>query len=189
MTDLKLLDLKLIAFDGEDLAVVSAHLQDAVLKVEEMTYLPRQGRFAAVLNRFDWAAAEAAGKRRPKAIRRRSALRIERVMAARFSGIEMKAASRVLSLLAIRFEAGAAPGGSITLVFAGGAAIRLDVECIEIELRDLGPAWGARATPDHGAARNAAEPEDDAEGKSGANKGGPAKSGPDKSEPDKSEPD
>ncbi len=150
MPDQTLTDLKLIALDGEDLAVLSAHLQDAVLKVEEMTYLPRQGRFAAVLNRFDWVAAEAAGKRRPKAIRRRAALRIERVTAARLSGIEIKAGSRVLSLLAIQFEAGVAPAGSITLVFAGDAAIRLDVECIECELRDLGPAWVARGTPDHG---------------------------------------
>ena len=46
--------LKLIALDEEDLAVVSSHLQDAVVRVGDMAYLPSKKRFAAVLNRFDW---------------------------------------------------------------------------------------------------------------------------------------
>lgn len=147
-------DLKLIAFDEEDLKVVSAHLQDAVVRVGDMAYLPKERRFAALLNRFDWELAAGAGdggKRRRKIYRRRrSALRFERVLAARVQGLDLKAASEVVSLLAIQFEPITAPGGAITLIFAGGPAIRLDVECIEAELKDLGAAWRTQSRPDHG---------------------------------------
>lgn len=143
-------DLKLIALDAEDLGILSAHLQDAVLKVEEMTYQPRDHRFAAVVNRYDWTAVSAKGRRKPRQQRARTALRFERVTGARLLGIDPKAKERVLVLLAIQFEAGASPAGVVTLVFSGGAAVRLEVECIEAELRDLGAVWKARSRPDHG---------------------------------------
>ena len=151
-------DLKLIALDEEDLGIVSAHLQDAVVKVGELAYLPLERRFAAILNRFDWAAAITAGetgeanregKRRGRNRRVRSALRFERVLSAKLQNIDLAAKTQVLSLLAIGFEAEAAPNGSVTMIFAGGAAIRLRVECIEAELRDLGSVWRAKAKPDH----------------------------------------
>lgn len=155
-------DLKLVALDAEDLAVLSAHLQDAVVKVADMAFLPREQRFAALANRFDWTTAVAgsgtaedagkAGKRgKQPFVRRRSAIRFERVMAARVQGIDLKQKSRVLSLLAIQFEGRSAedPAGAITLVFAGGSAIRLEVECIEAELSDLGAAWATRSKPRH----------------------------------------
>ena len=56
---------------------------------------------------------------------------------------------QMLALLAITFEAAEDPSGVVMLHFAGGAAVRLDVECIEAELRDLGAAWGTRAKPVH----------------------------------------
>ena len=56
---------------------------------------------------------------------------------------------RVLSLLAIGFEAGDAPSGQVTLTFSGGVSIQLEVECLEAEMRDLGPAWSTRNKPDH----------------------------------------
>jgi hypothetical protein len=88
-------------------------------------------------------------------------LRFERVVAAQLQGIDMKAESRVLSLLAIQFESKALPAGALTLQFAGGAAIRLEVECIEAELRDLGAVWSTRSTPDHanGDTKDDASPE------------------------------
>ena len=141
--------LKLIAFDVEDLAVISANLQDAVLKVGDMTYLPGEKRFAAVLNRFDWANAITGGKIDLR--RRQSALRFERALGAKVSGLDLAQQTEVLSLLAIQFEAKGAedPAGAVTLIFAGGGAVKLEVECIEAELRDLGPAWQARAKPEH----------------------------------------
>ncbi|HZA01678.1 MAG TPA: DUF2948 family protein, partial [Hyphomicrobiaceae bacterium] len=64
-------------------------------------------------------------------------------------GIDLEAKQDVLELLAIQFEETDAPAGAVTLVFAGGGAIRLEVECIEAELRDLGAAWKARCKPEH----------------------------------------
>lgn len=142
-------DLKLIALDLEDLGILSAHLQDAVLKVEDMAYLGREQRFAAVVNRFDWAAAGPRKTRRPELQRRRTALRLDRVTHAQLHRIDVKVKERVLVLLAIRFEAGASPAGQIILEFAGGAAIRLDVDCIEAEMSDLGAVWAAHSRPNH----------------------------------------
>lgn len=150
-------DLKLIAFDTDDLDVLSAHLQDGVLKVAEMAYLKRERRFAVLINRFDWSGAHdlaarsgAASGRKPFQ-RRRSALRFERVTAARTQGIDRTKSNAVLALLAIRFERRGEddPAGIVTLLFAGGGAVQLDVECIEAELRDLGAAWATKAKPAH----------------------------------------
>lgn len=144
-------ELKLIAFDADDLAVMSAHLQDALLKVGDIAWLPAERRLAAVGNRFDWVDALADGKMQPQQfVRRRAGLRFERVLAARLQGIDLERKDAVLSLLTISFEPAEAPGGAITLRFADGGAIRLEVECIEVELKDLGPMWRATSVPDHG---------------------------------------
>ncbi|MGE3712514.1 MAG: DUF2948 family protein [Hyphomicrobiaceae bacterium] len=142
-------DLKLIAFDEGDLDVLSAHLQDSVVKVSDLAWLPRERRFVALLNRFDWASANGKKERR-SFMRKRTALRFERVESAQLKGIDPKSKSSVLELLAIGFQPGHSPSGVVTLIFAGGAAIRLDVECIEAELKDLGAAWRTRRKPEHG---------------------------------------
>ncbi len=147
-------DLKLIALDAEDLAVLSANLQDAVLRVADIAYLKREKRFAAIANRFDWSTESAAGakRRRPRHVRRRCGLRFERVLAAQTTGFDLNAKDAVLSLLAIDFNPKGAPedpDGYVTLLFSGDAAIRLTVECIEAELKDLGAAWRTRTKPSH----------------------------------------
>jgi hypothetical protein len=151
LTPLNLMtDLKLIALDADDLAIISAHLQDAVLKMGDVAFLPREKRFAAVVNRFDWMhAIENGGAKGKRYARRRAALRFERVLGAQVQGLDLKSTGAVAELLAIRFEPGEAPQGQVTLEFAGGGAIRLNVECIEAELRDLGPAWEAKGRPQH----------------------------------------
>ncbi len=151
--------LKLIALDKDDLDVISAHLQDAVLKVGDMAYLPKEKRLALVLNRFDWEKAH--GSPNGKAAnreRRQSALRFERVLGARLQNIRLEAKRDVLELLAIQFEATEEPAGRVTLVFAGGSAIQLEVECIEAELKDLGPAWRTRNQPSHPSGDDPAKP-------------------------------
>lgn len=146
-------DLKLLALDTDDLQVISAHIQDAVVRVGDIAYLPREKRLAAVVNRFDWEQAVAAGpneKARNKNLRRlRSGLRFDRVFAARLRRIDPSKPEDTLALLAIRFEATEAPAGRITLDFSGGMAVELEVECIEVELRDLGAAWATRRHPQH----------------------------------------
>lgn len=139
--------LKLIALDEEDLAILSSHLQDAVVRVGDIAYLPGQKRFAAVLNRFDWEkATEEAAKAYQ---RRRTALRFDRVLGAKLKNIKLTARDRILSLLAVSFEPGEAPSGKVTLLFSGDASILLEVECIEAELKDLGPVWRTRSKPQH----------------------------------------
>ena len=81
--------------------------------------------------------------------RRRAGLRFERVLGAQLSGIDLKKRNDILALLAIEFQETDAPAGFVTLRFSGGAAIRLNVECIEVELKDLGAAWSTRRMPRH----------------------------------------
>jgi hypothetical protein len=143
--------LRLIAFDEDDLKVLSAHLQDALVRMEDVVFLPKERRFAAVLKRFDWVKAAESGND-PDGIyeRREAALRFERVLGAQYRNLALdKADDTVVALLAVNFHAGDAPGGFIELIFAGGGAIRLQVECIEGELRDLGAVWRTRRKPDH----------------------------------------
>lgn len=136
--------LKLVALDPEDLAVISTHLQDAVTKVADVAYLPREKRFAMVLNRFDWAGGE-----NDVPVRRRAGVHFDRVLTAKLRGIDPGANDTILNLLAVEFEEGDAPSGIVTLFFSGDAAIRLEVECLEAALSDLGPSWPAQKRPCH----------------------------------------
>jgi hypothetical protein len=138
-------ELTLIALDGDDRAVVSAHLQDAVAKVGDMAYLPKEKRFAVLVNRFVWTADKGAD------VRCRAAVRFERVLGARVRGLDLSDKGAVVNLLAVEFEEADAPGGVVTFYFSGNAAIELTVECLEGELTDLGPQWAARFRPRHAA--------------------------------------
>ncbi|MCF6322328.1 MAG: DUF2948 family protein [Rhizobiaceae bacterium] len=139
--------LKLIAMDEEDLGVISAHCQDAVGKVSDLEFLPSQKRFILTLNRYVW---ENSGKRRiPE--RRRSVLHFNQVEDVKITGIDQKSPQTILSLLAVTFEGKEAPAGSLNLVFSGNATIRLDVECIEVQLSDMDAAWKAKSVPTHNA--------------------------------------
>lgn len=144
-------ELKLIALDEDDLKIISAHLQDAVTTVGDLAYLPRERRFAALINRFDWIAAERAARGEGPYQRRRAALRFEQVTAARIKNISLDDKTQVLNLLAVQFDkAGEGdPGGHVSLIFAGDAAIQLDVEFIETELKDLGAVWSTDSKPEH----------------------------------------
>ncbi|MEC9343263.1 MAG: DUF2948 family protein [Pseudomonadota bacterium] len=138
--------LRLVAMDAEDLSVMSAHCQDAVLKPGDIRYFPTESKLIVSMNRFVWELADR--KRRPYE-RRRSALHFARVEKVAALGIERGDPGLVLSLLAITFEEGEAPSGTVEFVFAGGAALRFEVECIEAQLTDMPAAWVAGARPRH----------------------------------------
>jgi hypothetical protein len=146
--------LKLAALDEDDLAILSTHVQDAVMKVADLVYLPAEKRFVIGMNRFHW---EAAAGRQPAYERRRAALTFDRVQGVKTSRIRRDENDAVLNLLAVDFEATDAPAGEIHIIFAGGGAIRLDVECIEVRLADLGTAWATTARPSHNLDENEAE--------------------------------
>ncbi|HLW90284.1 MAG TPA: DUF2948 family protein [Roseiarcus sp.] len=137
-------DLKLIALDAEDLAIVSAHMQDAFVRRGEIVYLPAQKRFVVGAKRYDWSAYEAGRKERVGA-----ALRFERVLKVAQTGLAALKPEALLNLLAVSFVENDPPSGIVTLTFSGGAAIRLEVECLEAELRDIGPRDQVSACPGH----------------------------------------
>ena len=138
--------LKLVALDGDDIEVLSAHAQDSVVKVGDIMWRPAERRLIVVINRFDWESAQSPA---PPYRRRRAALRFERVNAFKHRNIPCSDKDAVLNLLAVEFAPTDAPAGHVILTFSGGAALRLDVECLEAELADLGPVWATAACPAH----------------------------------------
>lgn len=139
-------DLKLLALDEEDLHVISAHVQDAVVRVGDMGFARADQRFAMLMNRFDWLTG---ARGRSKGQRKRAALRFDRVLSVASAGFDQNARDGVLELLAITFAPTDAPAGTIDLVFAGGASLRLTVEVLEARFEDLGAAWAAKGEPKH----------------------------------------
>ena len=138
--------LKLLVFDEEDLAVVSANLQDALVRANEMTFLQKEQRFALTAARFDWMAADEG-----RCERLQTGMHFERVGNVRTTGFRPGKPEEVLNLLSILFEPGEVPSGEVVLTFSGGAAVRLQVECLEAQMRDLGPRWPCGGKPDHAA--------------------------------------
>jgi len=139
--------LKFIALDKEDLEVVSTHLQDAAVKVADVHWRPQEKRLVMGLDRFDWLAASSS---HPELRRRRAALRFERVLGCKCNKhVNPAGKDEVLNLLAVEFEETSAPAGVVTLIFSGGPVLRLEVECLEAELCDLGPTWAAATFPKH----------------------------------------
>ena len=133
--------LRLKAEDDEDLAVISAVLQDAMVLVGDMTYEAENRRFVLVANRF---CHEAGAKPVRHGERVMSGLRIDGVTAVKRRDVDPRDADRLLVLLAVR----AAPG-ALYLDFAGGASIRLESEGILCHLDDFGEPWPTRFRPSH----------------------------------------
>ena len=137
--------LKLLAQDGEDLKVISAALQDAVLKVGDIRYEAAGRRLTLALNRYRWEGGERSRERV------RSALQFGDVLEVKARRIRREAPDAVLELLAVTFEPAGAedPGGTVTLAFAGDGDLRLRVEAVEAALADVSGPWPARGTPAH----------------------------------------
>jgi Protein of unknown function (DUF2948) len=127
--------LKLIALDADDLAVISTHVQDARVQASDIIWRQGDKRLVIGMNRLDWEQT-LEGETEPR--RLVSALRFDRVLACKSRNIDLAAPETVLDLVGIEFHCQDAPSGSALLLFAQGGAIRLDVECLECELTDLG---------------------------------------------------
>jgi hypothetical protein len=138
--------VKFVALDKDDLEVVSTHLQDAEVRVADVHWRPQEKRLVIGVDRFDWLAATATN---PELRRCRAALRFERVLACKCRNVKPDGKDTVLNLLAVEFEETDAPAGVVTLIFSGGPVLRLEVECLEAELADLGPSWAAVTVPTH----------------------------------------
>lgn len=141
MTDPTRPPLRLLIQDAEDLDVLSALFQDALVRHGDMAYEAKARRFALVASRFVW---EGDGARQ----RIRTGLHFNHVMKVQHQGLDLRKPDTVAELLALRGEEGA-DGATIRLDFAGGGSIRLEAECIDAEAHDLGATWPARHAPDH----------------------------------------
>jgi hypothetical protein len=145
-------DLSLLAMDSEDLSIVSAHMQNAVVRVGEMIYIPSDQRFVLIGARYDWLSAQHNAPQRV-----RVGLHFDHVTRVTHIGVDQTQPQLALNLQSLLFKAVQAVAGDdehitghILLAFEGGSTIRLDVECIEAQMRDIGPRWVSMHEPSLG---------------------------------------
>lgn len=137
------------AFDDEGLKILSALVQDAVFPIEEMSWGKTKRRFAILLNRFRWEEG-------PRALqspeRVQSVLIVDHVLGVSSQGVDRKSKDLILSLMSLEFEPDEDGTGVLTLTLAGDAALRLNVEALEVGLRDVTRPYKAPSgkAPDHG---------------------------------------
>jgi hypothetical protein len=136
--------LRLLAEDADDLAVISAALQDAVAQVGDLEWDPKGRRFTLALNRFRWEAPGAMLGERVRA-----GLQFGSVLSVKSRNLRREPRDAVVELLAVNFEAGDPPGGAIRLAFAGGGDVVLTVECVDAALADISQPWPTPSTPAH----------------------------------------
>ena len=128
--------LLLLANDADEVVLISALLQDALVRPVDIAWQPRARRLALLVNRYRWEAEDRT--------RVRAVLRIEGVM--RLQRRDWPAGDGILDLLAVTAE-----GNRLTLAFAAGATVRAEVECIDVVLEDMSAPWAASREPGHGA--------------------------------------
>ncbi|MFN7416485.1 MAG: DUF2948 family protein [Alphaproteobacteria bacterium] len=137
----KAMALKLLAEDAEDLEVVAAALQDAVLKIGDIAWEAKARRLTLTLNRYRWGAAE------PERVR--TAVQVGSVLGVQTRRLRRNAREAVVELLTLSFEPGEAPGGRLVFRFAGDADLAVEVECIDLVLADVSEPWAAKSEPRH----------------------------------------
>ncbi len=136
--------LRLIALDREGLDVISAHAQNTCVRRADMVFLPGQHRFVVAGMRYDWVKAKSGPKERVSSV-----LRFDRVRKVSRLGLVDEDKERTLNLIGVTFQKTDPPAGMIMLAFADGALVRLDVECVEVELHDLELRAPAEACAGH----------------------------------------
>lgn len=140
--------LKLMAEDQGDLDIIAAAVQDALVRVGDMSFDARARRFTALINRFRW---ETAGETGPYE-RVRAALSFEGVLGVKSKRLRREAEDALAAVLSVTFTpAQEPPGGEVRIVFAGGGEVAIEVECLDTILLDIGPVWPTPRRPDHGA--------------------------------------
>ncbi len=143
--------LRLQALDADDLQVISSLIQDSVFPITEMTWQPAKRRFGLLLNRFRWEDRDSAIKRGRQVERVQSMLVIADVLKVASNGIDRSDKDLILSLLSVAFEPDEDGAGRLELVLAGDGALAIDVECLDVSLRDVTRPYAAPsgAVPDH----------------------------------------
>jgi hypothetical protein len=148
--------LRLRAVDTLDLSVIAAHLQDALVKMSDLGFDKSTRRFALIFNRFMWEDLEAERGKGAKADRNapyrrvRSALHFDAVQRIQTMGLRLANTEALAALMTIAFEPKNDLSGAVKLTFAGGGAIKLDVECLDAWLTDISAPWATKNKPGHG---------------------------------------
>jgi hypothetical protein len=137
--------LRLLAEDESDLEVISAALQDAVTRIGDIHWDAKGRVVTLALNRFRWEAEGRAGQRV------RTGLQLGGVLEVKSRRLRQGAKSAVLELLAMGFQPGEAPGGTVVLTFAGGGDLAVTVECVDAVLADVSEPWPTPRKPGHDA--------------------------------------
>ncbi|MEM8949394.1 MAG: DUF2948 family protein [Pseudomonadota bacterium] len=140
--------LCLRARDEDDLQVIAACLQDALVPLREMAYMADDQRFMAAFNRFQWERIDRSGDVESLTLSQ-SALCIDHVDAVQYRGLDGELDGVKFELLTIMAEPLDAGAHQISLLFAGDVALRLQVSDISITLQDFGEAWAAGVVPHH----------------------------------------
>ena len=135
--------LKLLAQDADDLAVVSAALQDAVAKIGDIRWDASSRTLTLACNRFRWESGAKKGERI------RSALQLGDVTGVQARKLRRDAKGAVVELLSVAFEPGEAPGGAVLLTFAGGGDLKVSVDCLDVVLADVSEPWSTPRKPGH----------------------------------------
>jgi hypothetical protein len=130
--------LRLRAEDAEDLTVLSACLQDALVAVRDIAYLPEERRLILVANRFRWEGGEGQGERVLCGVA------IDLVRAVRQQGIDRGRPGALLSILALRPVAGA-----VEIQFASRAALRAEVDRLLVHIEDIREPYPTAWRPSH----------------------------------------
>lgn len=131
--------LKLRARDTDDLAVISAMIQDALVPLADMAYLPDEQRFVMALNRYRWdAPAEPS--------RTHALLSVQGAARVQTRGVDRREPDRILNLLSLTW---AEDDSALLVAFAGGGTLRLESDSLDCLLEDVGEPWPAQATPSH----------------------------------------
>lgn len=138
--------LRLIGLDAGDIAPVSAALQDAIARMGDLSFEARARRFTAVFTRYRWENASG------RAERVRSGLQIGSVTSVKAQRLRKGAPDAFVSLLSLTFEPSGMeedPSGTLVFTFAGGGALKVGVECVDLVLADVSAPRKASARPDH----------------------------------------
>ncbi|MDC3152287.1 DUF2948 family protein [Pelagibacteraceae bacterium] len=144
---MKVQNLKLIAKTDEDLRVISAHLQDSIVKTSDIASLKKNRIFLMQLNRFMWEDIEKGVFRKNKRIR--TVLRFENVLKVTSKNVNQKKNDRFLDFLAIETFKMPDKNYEMNLIFSGDIVIKLVAEAIEVTLDDQGSPWESKNKPKH----------------------------------------
>ena len=141
-------NLKLIARTKDDLRVVSAHLQDAIVNISDIANLEKNKIFLMQLNRFMWEDVEKGVFRKNKRIK--SVLKFDNIVKVYSKNISQMEKSKFLDFLTIETIQMPDNNYEMKLIFSGNSMIKVISEVIDVTLDDQGEAWDTKNMPKHG---------------------------------------